>query len=225
MIHSIVTIMKRFNTTSTGARVSRCAIAVAILVGVFVHTVSPPCAAGTALTVGDIAPNWVLQSTQDEAISLYDQADAGKTTVLIFWASWCQHCSVLLPELSQHETEFNSFNTQVYLLHLWEEKPAEDLKMLNSTPYPILLKAGSVARRLGVDTTPGVVIVGANKHILYQRKPSTPLDNIVPTILDIIRKGDETPGDSSEQRTVLQGYASPSKSSNKSSGSTSPPSN
>ena len=122
--------------------------------------------------VGDLAPNWILPDTTGTPISLYEEAEAGKTTVMFFWASWCKSCKSLLPVLHKLDQAKGERPISFYLMNVWEDDdPVAFLKRYD-TDLPLLLQAENVALRYDIRITPGVVVVDPERRILYVRNPN-----------------------------------------------------
>lgn len=174
------------------------------------------------LAVGDVAPNWILQNKDGEMVSLYQQAEEGNTTVMFFWASWCPMCKDLIPELNRIKTSLEEKSVSVYFLNVWENKSAKTLNEEESH-WPVLIGADGVAKRYEIDTTPAAIVVGKDKLIKYRnaavRNGSSFITDI--TALLLLKPA--------SQQIVGQATPQPAssslKSSNKSKGSTSSPSN
>ncbi len=54
-----------------------------------------------ALPLGTQAPAASLQDLQGNPVQLLDYVEAGKPTLIEFWASWCENCEALQPQLDQ----------------------------------------------------------------------------------------------------------------------------
>ena len=172
----------------------------------------------------ELAPNWILTDSQGTQTSLYSDAQEGKTTVMVFWTSWCHKCREMLPQLN--ETGWGA-DINVYLMSVWEsEDPvayAEKLQLLQ----PLVLRADHVARRFNVYTTPAVFVVNPEKEIIYKSSPVTDVEatlNDLNALLSNPSKPAE-PVDHAQEAETAQGVVSSEKSSSMSSGSTSSPSN
>ena len=118
------------------------------------------------LMAGDTAPNWMLRDAEGEAVLLYEEVDKKAVVVMFFWATWCQKCSDLLPELQKLAELSDPANTTFYALNIWEDKdPTEYLESRGIT-LPLLTKAESVAQRYGVGGTPSLIVIDSNRKIL-----------------------------------------------------------
>jgi thiol-disulfide isomerase/thioredoxin len=141
-----------------------------LLFAAFFCLFTHPGRAGDA--VGDLAPNWILPDTTGTPISLYEEAEAGKTIVMFFWASWCKSCKSLLPVLQKLDEAKGERPISFYLMNVWEDDdPVAFLKRYD-LELPVLLQAENVAQRYDIRITPGVVVVDPERRIRYVRTPN-----------------------------------------------------
>jgi len=143
-------------------------------------------ARAAAPRIGGTAPDFTLESTEGQKISL--GAQRGKPTVVVFVASWCEVCREEMPTMvetfrahKEHDVVF--LGVDVY--EDWETARAfhEEFKM----PFPLLVDAyGEVTTRYRVNGTPttffidrdGIirdVVVGGPLDRAYLDKEITPL--------------------------------------------------
>lgn len=61
-----------------------------------------------SLPLGTEAPEAVLEDLDGNTVQILDYVEPGKLTLIEFWASWCENCEALQPELDQVHSEFNS---------------------------------------------------------------------------------------------------------------------
>ncbi len=135
-----------------------------------------PCATSAeALQAGDIAPNWILMDSQGETVSLYQEAEQGRATVMIFCASWCKNCQELLPEMNKLSVHHREQSSKVvfYVMNVWENGDPTAYVKQRAPSISVVLRADHIARRYAVEVTPGVVVVGPDRRILYQRAAGT----------------------------------------------------
>ncbi len=133
-------------------------------------------AAAEPLKVGQIAPNWMLTGLDNETVLLYDEAESGNTTVMVFWTSWCHSCQVLLPGIEKLKKRAGERPIKFYALNIWDES-SEDEQTAETPPakkhvtsLKVLPKAENVAERFNVKGTPGIIVVGPDKQIKYIRQ-------------------------------------------------------
>jgi len=121
---------------------------------------------------GEVAPNWILPDLSGTQISLYQEAEAGITTVMFFWASWCNGCKALLPVIKRFNAAKGDKAVRFYLMNVWEDNdPVAFLRQHDMQHLPVLLQAENVAQRYDIKLTPGIVVVDAQKRIRYVRQP------------------------------------------------------
>lgn len=121
---------------------------------------------------GELAPNWILPDLSGTQVSLYQEAEAGNTTVMFFWASWCNSCKALLPVIKQLDAAKGDKAVRFYLMNVWEDKdPVVFLNQFEMQHLPVFLLAENVAQRYDIKITPGLVVVNAEKRISYVRQP------------------------------------------------------
>ena len=71
---------------------------------------SPGSAGGqeVALAVGTQAPAAALEDLDGNPVQLLDFVQEGKPTLLEFWASWCENCEALQPQLDRIQEEWGA---------------------------------------------------------------------------------------------------------------------
>ena len=126
------------------------------------------------LTVGDTAPNWMLSNALGEPVLLYENADKGNISVMVFWATWCGKCKALLPRL-QAITQQNQKVT-VYALNVWEDKDPVDYFAEHQLQLTLLTKAEAVANRYHIVGTPSVIVIKPDRKITYMQHASDVLE-------------------------------------------------
>lgn len=116
-----------------------------------------------------IAPNWILPNTAGKTISLYEQSDAGYTTVMVFWSTWCHNCQKLLTQLNSLNASLEEQPVVFYLMNLWEDGDPVSYLKEHGIQIETILQAEHVAQRYNIKLTPGIVVVGSDKRIQYIR--------------------------------------------------------
>ena len=123
----------------------------------------------STLKQGMTAPNWMLSDIEGDVHSLYSELDSGNEVIMVFWASWCQFCRELLPELNLFKTSLSKEPVKIFAMNIWEDGDPVGYFDSRNIDLSLLLKAEAVAKRYGIAGTPGVVFVGKNKTIRYLR--------------------------------------------------------
>ncbi len=128
---------------------------VLVLTGALVVWVVTPMVARTpAPRIGGAAPDFTLESTEGQKVSL--GALRGKPTVVVFVASWCDVCRKEMPTMietfrahQEHEVVF--LGVDVYEDYLVAQQFREEFEM----PFPLLVDAyGQVMTQYRVNGTP-----------------------------------------------------------------------
>ncbi len=60
---------------------------------------------GVSLALGTIAPGAAVEDLDGNAVDLIDYVKKGKPALIEFWATWCELCAALQPQLDQIEAQ------------------------------------------------------------------------------------------------------------------------
>lgn len=125
---------------------------------------------GVSLPLGADARGAEVQTLDGEAVDLLDYLEAGKPTVIEFWATWCEQCEALQPQLDQMQARYGEDVSIVAVAvgvaqsvrrirrHLDEHDPG----------YPYLYDArGAAVRAYEAATTSIVVMLDRNGKVAY----------------------------------------------------------
>ncbi len=110
-----------------------------------------------------IAPDWTLSTPNGQAINLADEAKK-QTTVLFFWATWCPYCKALMPHLQSVRIEYGD-SVKILAINIFDD--ADPVAFINNAGYDftLLLDGAAVAENYGIYTTPGLLVIDANRRI------------------------------------------------------------
>ena len=109
---------------------------------------------------GYLAPQFVLNSTVGEEISLEDYL--GLPVVLNFWATWCPPCRAEVPHFQDASVKYNGRATIVGIDQGEPQSVVTDFANSFALSYPLLLdQDNSVNRQYGVSALPTTVFVDA----------------------------------------------------------------
>lgn len=121
----------------------------------------------TTSLVGNPAPDFTLQTTDDKQVKLADLK--GSVVLLDYWATWCGPCRESLPHLQKiHEDkELTDKGLKVYAVNLREDKAkAKGYVDENKLTFPVLLdKEGETAKAYLVSGIPTTVVIGRDGKI------------------------------------------------------------
>lgn len=118
----------------------------------------------TAPYVGNLAPDFTLQTVDGRSITLSDYvADGGTPVVLNFWATWCPPCRVEMPYF---ENVHNLYEGRVVVLGLNQAESAAtivDYARDHGLSYPLLVDQDMRANNLyGVLNLPTTIFIDRN---------------------------------------------------------------
>lgn len=80
------------------------------------------CGCSQGLKRGEIAPDFVLESTNGDAVGLYESS--GDVTLLCFWAVGCPPCRAAAPHLQRLQEKHGNRGLTVLAVNAWNEPPA-----------------------------------------------------------------------------------------------------
>lgn len=127
---------------------------------------TPP-AAGTGVTAGKTAPALGLTGLDGKAHAL---PEAGKLTVINFWATWCPPCREELPELDKF-AKAHAGDLAFCAVNLQE--PADKVQGFlkqNGYSLPVLLDGeGTVARAWRVNAIPTTVVIDKKGVVRFRK--------------------------------------------------------
>jgi peroxiredoxin len=83
--------------------------------------------------VGQRAPEFALPDLEDKIVRLSDFLD--RTTLLVFWSSWCGACKTSLPYVESLRREFESHGLVVMLILLDPGSPSNARSFLSKNGY------------------------------------------------------------------------------------------
>jgi len=74
------------------------------------YSAAPPGLAGQdiSLALGTEAPAAALEDLDGNPVQILDYVEEGKPTLIEFWASWCEICEALQPQLDQIQENWGS---------------------------------------------------------------------------------------------------------------------
>jgi cytochrome c biogenesis protein CcmG/thiol:disulfide interchange protein DsbE len=123
-----------------------------------------PTAVNTAPYIGNLAPDFTLQSLDGEAFTLSDfAADGGTPVILNFWATWCPPCRVEMPYF---ESASRLYAGEVAILGLNQAESAATMAAYardHGLTYPLLVDQDMKVNNLyGVLNLPTTVFIDRN---------------------------------------------------------------
>ncbi|MDR2836086.1 MAG: TlpA family protein disulfide reductase [Bacteroidales bacterium] len=123
----------------------------------------------TNFKIGAKVPEFSETTINNKKIDLV--APLNKKTMIIFWASWCEHCAEMLPNLAKEKDFFSKNNLDVITISL--DKYEENLNNFiseNNIPFDVICDFKSWENKIVKDYfiygTPFIIIVDENLQII-----------------------------------------------------------
>jgi peroxiredoxin len=124
------------------------------------------------IQVGQVAPNFTLQTLKGEKLQLSDLR--GKKVFLNFWATWCNPCKKEMPEMQKFYEAFGDEVVIVAVNATASEKSIKDVQdYVDSGAYtfPVLLdRKLKVSDRYQIITIPTTYFIGTDGIVQLQKK-------------------------------------------------------
>ena len=133
---------------------------------------SPGSARGqeVALAVGTQAPAAALEDLDGNPVQLLDLVQEGKLTLLEFWASWCENCEALEPQMEQIQAQWGERVTVVALAVAVSQSQRRVKRHAEEqgAGYPYLWDGkGEAVRAYEVPGTSVVIILDGTGKVAY----------------------------------------------------------
>ena len=125
---------------------------------------------GVSLALGTQAPGAELETLDGEPVQLLDYVEEGKPTVIEFWASWCEQCEALQPELDAVQARHGDAVNIVAVAVGVSQSPRRVRRHLedHDPGYPFLYDArGNAVRAYNASTTSIIVVLDGDGRVAY----------------------------------------------------------
>ena len=140
--------------------------ALAVMAG---GTPRPMASQEVGLPLGSPAPSAMVEDLDGNPVQLLDLMK-GKPALLEFWATWCENCEALQPQLDQIHARYGD-RLQVVAVAVAVSQSVRRVKRhleTNDPGYPFLWDAdGSAVRAFKAPTTSVVVLLDADGTVVY----------------------------------------------------------
>jgi thiol-disulfide isomerase/thioredoxin len=154
---------------------SLCLLAVSVA-AVGVHGLQGQTGVGqVSLPIGTQAPSVTMEDLSGKAVVLQDVIK-GKPAVLEFWATWCEVCAALQPQIDRVQTTFGD-KVQVIAIAVGVNQTVRRVQQHqqeHNMKYPVLwdgagptTRGGNAVRAFRATTTSIIVILDANGKVAY----------------------------------------------------------
>lgn len=125
---------------------------------------------GVSLPLGSQAPGAELESLDGETVQLLDFVEAGKPTLIEFWASWCEQCEALQPQLDRLQAQHGDRVNIVAVAVGVSQSPRRVRRHLedHDPGYTYLYDArGNAVRAYNASTTSIIVMLDGEGRVAY----------------------------------------------------------
>jgi thiol-disulfide isomerase/thioredoxin len=125
---------------------------------------------GVSLPIGTQAPGAALQDLEGNAVDLADFVPRGKPAIIEFWATWCELCEALQPQLDRIQATHGDRLSIVAVAVGVAQTVRRVLRHLedHDPGYPYLFDArGAAVRAYNATTTSIVVMLDADGRVAY----------------------------------------------------------
>lgn len=125
---------------------------------------------GVGLDVGAVAPPAELEDLEGNAVQLSDYIEPGKLTLLEFWATWCENCEALQPQLDQIHAQHADQVNVVAIAVAVSQSPRRVQRHVeeHTAGYPYLWDgSGAAVRAYNAATTSIVMLIDGEGRIVY----------------------------------------------------------
>ncbi|MEP7266986.1 MAG: TlpA disulfide reductase family protein [Saprospiraceae bacterium] len=138
------------------------------LVALFLSTVSLAFAQGAKPL-----PNGKVKDTNGKVVDLSSYTQAGKISIVSFWATWCGPCKKELDAYSSLFEDWNKkYGTQLLAISIDDIRGQAKIKPLvneKKWPYTVLIDSNNdLQRKLGFNTIPQLYLLDKKGNIIYQ---------------------------------------------------------
>lgn len=123
-----------------------------------------------SLAIGTQAPSAALEDLEGAAIDLLDYVEAGKPALIEFWATWCEQCEAIQPQLDEIQARHGDrLNVVAVAVGVSQSIRRVKRHLEGHDPgYPYLWDArGGAVRAYNATVTSIVVMLDADGRVAY----------------------------------------------------------
>ncbi|OGW85666.1 MAG: hypothetical protein A2987_07345 [Omnitrophica bacterium RIFCSPLOWO2_01_FULL_45_10] len=105
------------------------------------------CSKGSAIEMGQTAPDFTLNDTNGKSTSL--SQFKGKVLILDFFASWCPPCKEEIPDFIELHKTYGSQGLSIVGVSLTNAQDSKDFAQKMNINYPVLIDDNKVSNAYG----------------------------------------------------------------------------
>ena len=118
--------------------------------------------------------SWSLTDVNGQSHTFPESAK-GKTTIILFWATWCPYCKRLMPHLQSALYQYGEkLNLQIYALNINEDADPDEYIEENGYDFLLFKNAEEVAKLYGIKGTPGLLVFDRNGQLTFDLRKVRP---------------------------------------------------
>ena len=125
---------------------------------------------GVGLDIGAVAPPAEVEDLDGNSVELSDYIVPGKLTLLEFWATWCENCEALQPQLDQIHAQHADQVNVVAVAVAVSQSPRRVKRHVeeHEAGYPYLWDgSGAAVRAYNAATTSIVMLIDGEGTVVY----------------------------------------------------------
>lgn len=113
----------------------------------------------TGISIGSVAPNFILENLQGEQVSLDDYR--GKTVIVNFWTTTCPYCIKEMPDFQKIYSERKDTDFTILAVNIGESKATvNNFMKKNNYTFPVVFdKKGEVSYMYNITGVPTSIII------------------------------------------------------------------
>jgi len=146
--------------------ISRVAMALVFLLPVGLRAQS----GGVSLAIGTEGPGAAVEDLDGNAVDLADHFESGKPTLVEFWATWCEQCEALQPQMDRIQERYGDRLNVVAVAVGVNQTPRRVQRHLedHDPGYPYLFdRRGAAVRAYNATTTSIIVMLDGAGKVAY----------------------------------------------------------
>jgi cytochrome c biogenesis protein CcmG/thiol:disulfide interchange protein DsbE len=124
--------------------------------------------AAYAVETSQVAPAWERTDLNGNLVR-YPPVDTELNTVLLFWASWCPYCKVLMPHLKDIQDEYGRDKIRIVAVNMKETDETSAINIGNSYRLMTILNGDDIGKDYGVKFLPGLFVVNDDGVVVFRR--------------------------------------------------------